>query len=154
MVRMLRAAAVLFLVSAAGCASAGTPSPNVTAQVGTAARSELDSTVRQMLQRWQYVLQREALETSLMYETGWRARQPFDDEQALGARAAESRIIVRARPRSREANIYTVAMTVENRLQLADGSWTTPAATSEFSRYARDLARQLEQELVQGIRVR
>jgi hypothetical protein len=86
--------------------------------------------------------------------TLWGVRQPFDDERALGATSAESRIIVRARPRSREANIYAVTIVVENRLRMEGGEWAELPATSEFSAYARSIASELSRELAQGIRER
>lgn len=150
--RNLMALLVVMLAGAA-CASSSN-APTLIHQLGTAPRAELTEKTRLVLQRNQYVIQRETLETNLMLETQWRARQPYADEAADGAVVAETRVIVRARPRSREANVYTANMVVENRLQLADGSWVTRPPTDEFSRYARELASELERELVQGIRVR
>lgn len=146
-------ALTVVVLAAAACASSSN-APTVVRQLGTAPRAELAEKTRLVLQRNQYVIQRETLETNLMWETQWRARQPYDDEAAVGAVVAETRVIVRARPRSREANVYTANMVVENRVQLADGSWVSPPPSDEFSRYARELASELERELVQGIRVR
>ena len=146
--------ALLAVAMLAACASTGGGRAAVTRSLGTAPRGDLDSTLRTVLSRNQYVLERELLETNMLYETRWRVRQPFDDERSLGAVQAESRIIVRARPRSREANIYTVTMTVENRVRTGDAEWVQIPATAQFSAYAEELANELERELVQGIRVR
>jgi hypothetical protein len=149
--------AVLLMLTFVACASTGGSAggaASVSSSVGTAPRAELDNTVRVILTRNLYVLERELLETNMLYETRWRVRQPFDDERALGATSAESRIIVRARPRSREANIYAVTIVVENRLRMEDGEWAELPATSEFSAYARSIASELSRELAQGIRVR
>lgn len=146
---------LLLAVILTACASAGGGGrAAVTQTVGTAARGDLDSTLRMVLSRNQYVLERETLETNMTYETRWRLRQPFDDERALGATQAESRIIVRARPRSREGNNYTVTMTVENRIRTGDAEWVQVPATEQFSAYARELTSELERELATGIRVR
>ena len=146
--------ALLLALTLGACASTGGVRSGVTQSVGTSSRGELDETVRLILTRNQYVLEREVLETNMLYETRWRLRQPFEDERALGATQAESRIIVRARPRSREANIYTVTVTFENRIRTGDAEWVEVAATPEFTRYAQDIAGELSRELAQGIRVR
>lgn len=146
--------ALLLALTLGACASTGGGRSGVTQSVGTSSRGELDETVRLILTRNQYVLEREVLETNMLYETRWRLRQPFEDERALGATQAESRIIVRARPRSREANIYTVTVTFENRIRTGDAEWVEVAATPEFTRYAQDIAGELSRELAQGIRVR
>jgi hypothetical protein len=158
--KMRRLFGPLFLLALAACASSGGAgaSADVTQQVGTAPRADANAKSRAILQRHQYVVQREegtsGRETNMYLETQWRPRVPFDDERALGAEAAETRLIVRARPRVRDGDVYTVAMTVENRLRMADGSWVSPPATSEFTAYARNIADDLRRELVQGIRVR
>lgn len=145
---------VLFATVTAACASSGSAVRPVSQSVGTASRGDLDETLRQVLARNQYVLEREILETNMTYETRWRARAPFDDERELGATQAETRIVVNARPRSREANIYTVNMTVENRLMMGSGDWETLAPTPEFRTYAQSIVNELSRELLQGIRVR
>ena len=147
-------ALLLLALTLGACASTGGGRSEVTRSVGTSSRGELDETVRTILTRNQYVLEREQLETNMLYETRWRLRQPFADEVAQGATSAESRIIVRARPRSREANIYTVTVTFENRIRTGDGEWVELVATPEFTKYAQDIAGELSRELVQGIRVR
>jgi hypothetical protein len=158
-VTTLRLALPLVLVVLTGCASAGaSASADVSQQLGTSTRSEAAAKTRVILQRHQYVLQREegvsGRETNMYLETQWRPRTAFDDERALGAEAAETRIIVRARPRVRDGDVYTVAMTVENRVRMADGAWVTPQATREFTAYARNIADDLRRELLQGIRAR
>ncbi|HUF51535.1 MAG TPA: hypothetical protein VMN60_11905 [Longimicrobiales bacterium] len=150
---MRHLARLLFVIALAGCAS-GAARPYVTVQAGTAPRLDIDTKLKLVLQRHQYVLVREEQETNLYYETQWRPRTPFDDEQGVGATHAESRIIVRARPRSRETANYTVSFTVENRLRTADAEWVSSAVTDQFGRYARELGGEFTRELAQGIRVR
>lgn len=158
-VTTLRLALPLILVALTSCASGGaSASADVSQQLGTATRSEAVAKTHLILQRHQFVIQREegvsSRETNILIETQWQPRSPFADEQALGAQAAETRIIVRARPRVRDGDVYTVAMTVENRVRMEDGTWATPQATREFTAYARNIADDLRRELLQGIRVR
>lgn len=94
------------------------------------------------------------MSSNLFYETRWRQRTPFADEAAMGAQAAETRLIVRARARSRESNVYTVSFMAENRLRMKDGTWAAPELTDEFHAYVRPIADDLNRELIQGIRVR
>jgi hypothetical protein len=148
---------LLVIIGLTACASTGGSTGgamSVTRNVGTSPRAEVDSKTRLIFQRHQYVLQREQLESNMYYESQWRARQPFDDEIEHGARSAESRLIVRARLRSRETDQYAVSLVVENRLQTVDGQWLTLAATPEFTAYARTIADDLADQLIQGIRVR
>lgn len=147
-------ALALLVMLVGACASTGGGRSEVTRSVGTSSRGELDQTVRTILTRNLYVIEREQLETNMLYETRWQVRQPFEDERAQGATQAESRIIVRARPRSREANIYTVSVTFENRIRTGDGEWVDLPATPDFTKYAQDIAGELSRELAQGIRVR
>ena len=152
--RAMKPLVLLLLLFATACAGGGAMRANVTRQLGIATRTNIDTYTRRILQRHQYVIQREALETNMYYETQWRPRTPFDDERELGATSAETRILIRARPRSREAETYTASMTFENRLQLQNGEWVTLAATDEFREYAQRISDELVGELARGIRVR
>ena len=152
--RAMKPLALLLVLVVSACASGGGARANVSRQIGTSTPNDLETVVRRVLQKHQYVLQRQEAETNLYYETQWRARTPFDDERELGATSAESRIIVRARPRSREAQTYTASFTIENRLQMQTGEWVTLPPTAEFREYAAEIGDEMARELAAGIRVR
>ena len=58
----------------------------------------------------------------IVIQSRWKDRAPFADEEILGIRVAQNRIVVTARPRSTTVNaqIYSVDLVIENRVQLVD----------------------------------
>lgn len=137
--------------------STGSKAPKATfyKNVGMATLPDLDQKGRRTLERAHYMVLRYDPPPDVYYETQWLARDPFDDERAIGAVRAQSRIIIRARQRDAtwaKAMVYSVEFHVENQVRHEGGDFTEIPATPLFTAYARQLASELEAELRTGVR--
>ena len=148
--------AVLTLL-AIGCASAGGGggggdggSPLFRREIGTASKIDAYTLGMRVIQRFQYNVISEDTIMEIRLETDWRPRPPFDDEVALGVTAAESRLILDARPRghSELGDIYTIYLTVENRLRVGNmPDWSESINTPMFQEYAEGIVEDYKREL-------
>jgi hypothetical protein len=86
----------------------------------------------------------------LHFSTEWRQRAPFDDEVALGATAARTRLTLVARRNG--VGYSTLHLYVENLLELEVGTWRQVPATESFGRYAREIGSELRLALVNRLR--
>ena len=147
-----------------GCATSGAGSAEMGAipfreTVGNATAIDVERKTRQVLERYHYELVRtETTRYSMYFETHWRQRAPFEDEEALGISAARSRIIVRGRSRTRGAGgttgLMVVEFTMENLVLDEDsGQWRQVVVTNMFRAYAKEIANRLKDEFTSGIRV-
>jgi hypothetical protein len=147
---------VLAVLLAAGCAArGGADNPRVDSNVGVATGPEAYDKSMKVIRQHQFVIERETIPPNLYIETRWRDRAPFPDEQALGIRAAQNRIIVRGTLRSTNnlGELFSVNMTIDNRVQLAGGvDWTEAAATPQYRQYALKITDDLKRELQVGVR--
>lgn len=148
MTRFTLAALTLLAV---GCASAGGGgSPLFRREIGTASKIDAYTLAMRVIQSFQYEVISEDTSMVIRLETDWRPRRPFDDEVALGVTAAESRLIIDARPRgfSELGDIYTIYLTVENRLRVGNTpDWSESINTKMFQEYAEGIVEDYKREL-------
>jgi len=123
--------------------------------IGDATLTDLEQKGKRALDRRNYHVIRQEGPPEVYYETQWLAREPFDDERALGVVQAQSRILLRARERNTtwaKATAYTVDFYVENQVRRQGGDFTEIPATKQFSAYARAMASELENDFRSGVR--
>lgn len=154
MKRYMILAAILLL---AGCGARGSAGVAHFARgVGLATANDLAEASSRVFDLHQFEIEREEEAPNIYKETRWRARTPFDDEQALGVTAAQVRAIMRARPRSTTSalgSVYTVDLTVEQRVQtLTSDEWVSITVTPAARAYAERIAADLRRELDVGVR--
>lgn len=126
-------------------------------EVGDGTGPEVLFQTIQVLQLYQYEIERQAESPNLTVQTHWRDRMPFDDEVEAGAQAVRTRILMLARERHQRAggaSVYTVRLTLENQAQTDISSdWQPFEPTPEFRDYAADIAERLRTELRTGVRI-
>lgn len=138
------------------CASGGN-SASLRWDVGDAMESQVLTTTTEVLERYQYEIERQARTPNPSLQTHWYERLPFDDEAAAGAEAVRTRFLMTARQRSQRmesGGTYNVRLTVENQARMRGGEdWVPMALTNEFRDYATEIAERLRQDLTDGFRV-
>jgi hypothetical protein len=147
---------LLVLLSSAACAGGHGGSPLYRREIGIATAADASMLAEQVIHRYGYQIDRAEDSPEIRILTHWRPRLPFVDEAALGATAAESRILVVARIRSHTelGAHYNIMFTMENRLQMAmDLAWNESLNTRMFREYAGEIANDFRQ-LVSDIGVR
>jgi hypothetical protein len=158
---MRKAVALAVLVGTmvgSACASAG-PEANRTRfqrNVGQATPAFARELAMRILTQYGFVVEREEPIPNIMIQTRWKPRAPFPDEEALGIRSAENRMLVTARPRTatNNAQIYSVDVVIENRVQLLGSDvWTEASATPEYEKWTNRIVTDFTRELnVGGVR--
>lgn len=86
---------------------------------------------------------------SIVWETGWKSRIPFDDEKAQGIMEAQTRLIITSRPKSGGGTsaIYRVSITAQNMVRIRDtDGWIRVPNTKQYSAYIRGIAYSLKSE--------
>lgn len=149
----------LSLLAAAACAGGGQGRGGTFMErgVGLGTPVEIIEKTQRIFELHQFEIELERGEPDIFYMTRWRVRMPFEDEDALGVRQAESRVTVRARPRSptaTEGAVYRIDVTVDQRVMTAvSEGWTqitlTPQAREYASRILDDFRREFD---VGGVR--
>jgi hypothetical protein len=147
-----------------GCASGGSgkaaEAPKAQASgfyknIGDATLVDLEAKGKRILDRRSFHIVRQEGPPEVYYETQWLAREPFDDERALGVVAAQSRVLLRGRERNTtwaKATTYTIDFYVENQVRRQGGDFTEIPASKQFTQYARSIASEIENELRSGVR--
>jgi hypothetical protein len=153
-----RLAAVLVVAGLpVACATDGTTGV-LRWEVGDGTGEEALFQTIQVLQLYQYDIERQAESPNLTVQTHWKDRMPFDDEVEAGAQAVRTRFLMLARERHQRAggsSVYIVRLTAENQAQLEASSseWQPFEPTPQFREYAADIAERLRTELRTGIRI-
>ncbi|MFQ5605389.1 MAG: hypothetical protein ACE5HS_19145 [bacterium] len=140
------------------CAASRTASSvgQYTTEVGLATEFDAVDKTRRLLDRHHYELFREENDASGIYfETRWKERQPFEDELFLGITAARTRLIIRARPKSRFGTgmsvNYRIKFFAENEvLTQAAGEWTREPLSTELKNYLKMIANEFKTEFKTG----
>ena len=141
---------LLACASAGGMSSSSGKPATVREQLGYFSASDIQRRSSEILMRHSYQIEHQIGPPSIVIETVWKARAPFDDEIAAGSREAQTRIVIRGRRRSgvTQAVLYTTTFEAQNRVRnAATNEWIEIPATAEFEEYARKLARELMLEL-------
>jgi hypothetical protein len=109
-----------------------------------------------VLQHHEYELAQTSGSAAFYYEPHWKDRVPFDDVSALGATAAQTRIIIQGndRPAAGMGRVLVVELVAHNRVRMKDGDgWTTIPATKAYTAYIKEIANEMKRELDTGIKV-
>jgi hypothetical protein len=147
---------LLLVLLVGACASGRGGSPLYRRDIGTATGPDAYSLAEQVIHRRGFTIEQADTVPEIRILTEWRRRLPFRDEQVLGITAAENRILVVARPRGQTelGGLYSVSMTIENRVQVAgDPSWNETFHTDMFREFADEISNDYRQ-LIANIGVR
>ena len=149
----------LTLLAAAACAGGGQGRAGTFMErgVGLGTPVEIVEKTKRIFELHQFEIELEQGEPDIFYMTRWRVRMPFEDEDALGVRQAESRVTVRARPRSPTAAqgaVYRIDVTVDQRVMTAGSEgWTQITLTPQAREYAARILADFRREFdVGGVR--
>ena len=143
-------ALTLLLLSCASSGGMGDMSSTVRQNLGNFSASDIQRRTSEIFMRLSYQIDNQIGPPSIVIETLWKARTPFDDEIAAGNRQAQTRIIIRGRQRPgvTQATLYTTTFEAQNRVRdSATNEWIEIPATESFRAYATQMARELRLEL-------
>lgn len=144
-------ALTLLLLSCASSGGVGSDmSSTVRQNLGNFSASDIQRRTSEIFMRLSYQIDNQIGPPSIVIETLWKTRTPFDDEIAAGNRQAQTRIIIRGRQRPglTQATLYTTTFEAQNRVRdTATGEWIEIPATESFRAYATQMARELRLEL-------
>ena len=154
MVRIYAFAAGVLSLLLLSCASTGGMgfggSATVRQELGYFSASDIQRRTSDIFMRHSYQIDHQVGPPSIVIETLWKARAPFDDEIAAGNRQAQTRIIIRGRQRRgvTQATLYTTTFEAQNRVRdTFTNEWIEIPATESFRAYANQMARELRLEL-------
>ncbi len=153
--RWVLGAGALLVTGCAALSGGGSLDGSVQRNVGVASHYDLAEKASRVIQLNQFEVEREEYDGIFYIETRWRDRAPFDDEQANGVEAAQSRMIVRGSPRAPDPDgqLYNVTVIVQNRVSVVgESGWRRDLTTSRFNEYARQITEDLRDELEIGVR--
>lgn len=155
---IVTACLIVFAITA-GCASSGNSTETTyRANLGTATQPDIIRIIPNMFSRYNFSLYRdEVTGDGISFESEWKERELFSDEESLGATEALTRIYVRARSRTAQAtSLHRVNIEFENQLRMEDEDgqryWDRSIITDEASAYFRDIERVIRNEFSSGIR--
>ena len=153
------AAMIIASLAVSACGTAQGPEANRTRfqrNVGQATPTTTRELTLRILTQYGFVIEQEQPIPNIVIQTRWRERVPFDDESALGIQHAQNRMFITARPRSATTNaqIYSVDVVIENRVQLMGSqAWTDASATPQYEKWANRIIEDFTRELnVGGVR--
>lgn len=86
---------------------------------------------------------------SLTFETDWRTRKIFPDEQALGVTAARTKLRFRA---IWNGKFYSLRLLMDNEVQHGSGLWIQGEPGKDFLAYAKEIANDIRAEVASGMR--
>ena len=139
------------LLVTAGCATGGggggQDSPEVRVNVGVSTAADMEQQAGTVLSRYQFPVLRTVREPVPLVESEWRNQTPTQDEQELGVTEIQCRILVRGRERSPSGGLrlYEVTFHMESQVKTpASPEWTLMPVTSQRTRFAREIAGELQ----------
>jgi len=154
-----RCCALALVALTAACSARGSSGSmaGFSRDVGTGSQLDVEQEVEETIIKYQFQINQRIETPPLLWETRWRPRAPFPDEEALGVAEAQVRLFVRARPRGSQVGLgqlFVVSLTVENRVQMMGSQeWDGSVATDSYQEWASEIAEDLRQRLDVGIRV-
>ena len=167
--RLFHGAVLTVAMLTVGCASGGAsaganeqgPEPEAfgdsfSQNVGLATMSDLRRLTNRILERYQYEIERFDEGAYTFIDTRWKDRPVTEDERASGFVAAQTRILIRTRLRSRATAqilaVHRVTFNAENLVKRSAGGDWERIATAGFRDHASRIAFQFETEFRAGIR--
>jgi hypothetical protein len=155
--KLRRLALFALLLLPVACASGGRgESAAYRRDLGNASASDTWDFSHRIINRYQYDVLSQDSVSEIRIETHWKSRRPFADELSLGVTAAESRLVIVARPRGQSelGAVYNNNLSVDNRIRLAGGTeWNEVTNTALFRQYADEIVSEFKRE-IQNVGVR
>lgn len=151
-----RILAGVLLLGAGACASTPSGTPLYRREIGMASGPDARRLAEEVIHRYGYQIDTSEDAPEMRILTHWKHRVLFDDEKAMGITAAETRILVVARPRSHTdaRSFFNITVTFENRVGVAaDPAWNSTTDTPMFTAYADEIVEDFRR-LVSNIGVR
>ncbi|MCG8608481.1 hypothetical protein MJD09_26270 [bacterium] len=157
-------AGCLCLIGCAGTSGGGVPGSQFryTANVGQGSgvvslEGFRDITYQILEGRYQYVILRfRELGNRLTFETDWQNRAAFQDEVALGAQEAKTKIYGDAKyirlSGSGATKVTAITLRADNMLLMKSGAWELQPCTPQCKEYLRDCFNKLESEVISKMR--
>jgi hypothetical protein len=149
-------AIVLLLLLINSCAGVGGRTTHTyRSNIGTAWFDDVGMKVPPLLEnRLGYEIFNRSEDTKLLaYQTDWNSRRPFDDERALGAIDARTRLRIEIRARGQASLIDqtarrgSVTLVVENSIKIDENEWIAVEPTASMQQYIDEIERELRREL-------
>jgi len=140
----------------AGSSGGGDVNNEFVMDLGVATNYDAVDKTRRLFDRYQYDMVREEQSAdSYYFESRWKVRAPLADEQKLGIIAAQTRIIVRAKPRTRYGTGMAPNMTLkfygETEVQFGGSQqWTRIPITNMQKKFLKDIANGFKLEFEAG----
>lgn len=139
-----------------GCFATGNPGleslggASFNDRTGQVTETDLYLRLPRILARYGFFIRSgESASQNLFFETDWRSRQLFPDEQSMGITAARTRLRFLA---IWTGKLYSLRMLVDNEIQHGNGQWIQERPGHDFQAYARQIANDIRSEIASGIR--
>ena len=147
-------------VFGAGCASGGVSGYTETLwreDMGRITRGTLEDGLDKMVRKYALRLERDEVRgRDLYYELGWRTRDLFAQEEAIGVTKARNRIVIRGRMLESSldgSRVYRFSWEVENEVTTADTpAWHANVIPEEVVEQYRSIYSDLTLEVRSGVR--
>ncbi|MFW6090134.1 MAG: hypothetical protein ACODAB_10300 [Gemmatimonadota bacterium] len=108
---------------------------------------------RVLAQHGYFIVEGEEHGRRYRFDTQWKYREPFPDEEERGIVEARTRIRVRAQFREEwGAAMYAMRLEVENMVRSSAGGWRHAPASDDFERHAGEIAREVRATIASGMR--
>jgi hypothetical protein len=140
--------ACAILTAAGGCAPMMQMRPaadSYTYDVGVASSSEIHAKTSDVLSRLGYRVVRDADGERVYMESGWKRREPVDDEERARGYEIISRVTLAGTPQeiAGASSMYHLLLTVENRFVPLRGTRRDARDWSSSADYARSIVKQM-----------
>lgn len=96
------------------------------------------------------IIRLEESPASIIWETAWKGRAPFNDERAQGIVEAQTKLIIMTRQKTGSGSqaLHRVHITAQNMVRFgSEEDWIRIPNTREYSSYIRKIAYDLKSEL-------
>ncbi len=152
---LFRCVLLFFLMFYIGCAGSGsgtndTGRRSYHTQIGTTYYNEFFGVSRMVLvNKYQYnVVRSEESTMEIYFETAWKDRPVFADEAAMQITAAQTKFIVRAKPRA--TGRFNIHLYAENQVRYMGSTRWEPALISDMLKnYLDEISGELRYEFKQ-----
>lgn len=150
------AAAAALVIVLAGCGSTSASRKGLyRSSVGSSTNTDVVNETRDaLLNQFGYQLSRSVTTSEeIRFITYWREQEPLEDESEQGIANTRHRITVRASPKNRTAQTYSVTFRAENEVQLhGNAAWQKAEMTEMREEYFDEVAEYLQNEIGAGVR--
>jgi hypothetical protein len=119
-------------------------------RTGHMTETDLYDRLPMILARYGYfILEHDRHDKTLIFETQWKDRPPFEDETVRGAVSARTRFRLRA---VQSGSMYSTWLEADNMIETSRNAWIIMPIYDELREYMTGIATELRLELASGIR--